>query len=93
MRPAQAPTMKPKTPPLRRRPKIELISSNGIAKELKRSTQGVIDALARLGIEPESDVPGGRYYRREVIDTVRDAMRAPNKTTITAGTVTSTPEA
>ncbi len=74
--------MKPKTAPARRRPKIELISSSGIAREIGRSTRGVIDALARLGIEPEMTVPGGIYYQREAIESVREAMRAANKSAV-----------
>lgn len=71
--------MKPKQAPARKRPKNELISSNGIAREIGRSTRGVIDALVRLGIEPEMTVPGGMYYRKDIIPTVREAMRAANK--------------
>lgn len=74
--------MKPNEAPPRRRPKHELISSNGIARTIGRSTRGVIDTLVRLGIEPEHVLPGGSYYRKEVITTVRDAMRAPNKPTV-----------
>lgn len=78
----------PKPTP-RRRPKAELISCHGIAMELKRSARGVSDAIERLGLEPEQDLPGGRYYRREAIETVRRAMRAGNKP---ATTTTSTPD-
>jgi hypothetical protein len=74
--------MKPRTLPCRRRPKIELISSSGIAREIGRSPRGVIDALARLEIEPEMTVPGGTYYRREVIKAVRESMRAANKSAV-----------
>lgn len=69
--------MKKTTP--RRRTQTELISCHGIAKELNRSSRGVSEAIERLGLEPEMDVPGGRYYRREAIDAVRGAMRAANK--------------
>lgn len=62
----------------RRRPKPELISSNGIARAIGRSTRGVIDALVRLEIEPEHTLPGVTLYRKDVIETVREAMRAPN---------------
>ena len=75
-------TMKPEHAPDRRRPKNELISSNGIAREIGRSTRGVIDTLVRLEIEPEHSMPGVTLYRRDVIDTVREAMRAPNKTAV-----------
>lgn len=71
--------MNPKNPPLRRHPKNELISSNGIAREIGRSTRAVIDTLVRLGIEPDQVLPGGTYYKRKVIAKVEKAMRAPNK--------------
>jgi len=78
--------MKPRTIPFRRRPKVQLISSSGIAREINRSARGVLDTLVRLEIEPEMVVPGGTYYRREVIEVVREAMRAPNKTAVNPNT-------
>lgn len=75
-------TMKPRTLPFRRRPKLELISSSGIAREINRSARGVLDTLARLEIEPEMTAPNGTYYRREVIKVVKEAMRAPNKSAV-----------
>lgn len=67
-----------KATPLKK-PKAQLISCNGIAKELNRSARGVSDVIERLKIKPEHDLPGGRYYRRDAIDKVRNAMRAENK--------------
>lgn len=59
----------------------DLISANGIARQLGRSAQGVVDALQRLGIEPQLKLPSGNYYTPDVVEQVRTAMRQPNRKT------------
>lgn len=61
-----------KTPPL--------FTANQIAKRLNRSTRSVIDALRRLNVHPQSSTGHFDLYAPEVIETLRSAMRAPNKT-------------
>lgn len=55
-----------------------VISAAGIARILKRSRQGVLDAIGRLGLSPEVETPNARYYSRDTIEVVRKGMRKPN---------------
>ena len=56
--------------------KKNLLSACCIAKELRRSAQGVRDAIGRLGIRPEFEVANGNYYAPAVVETLRKEMRA-----------------
>ena len=58
------------------RPKI--LSAHAIARRLRRSPQGVIDAIERLGIRPEHELPSGRYYAESKVAVIEAGMRRPN---------------
>lgn len=68
--------MKPLPPPKT----ASLCTANQIATKINRSTRSVIDALRRLNVHPVSSTGHFDLYAPEVIETVRSAMRAPNKT-------------
>lgn len=58
----------------------KMISANGIARELKRSPQGVLDAIVRLGLKPMTETPSGKYYSMSALAKVAAGMRKPNGT-------------
>ena len=63
----------------RNRNQPSLISAYGIAQRLKRSPQAVLDALARLGIQPAASLPAGTYYPLTAVRQVKAGMRKPNR--------------
>ena len=65
------------------KPIPDFVSANRIAGELNRTTRAVIEKIAALGINPDATVGEWKLYRREVIETIGAAMRAPNKAAIT----------
>ena len=75
--------MKKRQTPKPPKPIPDLVSANRIARELNRTTRAVIEKIAALGIEPAATAGEWKLYRREVIETVGAAMRAPNKALIT----------
>ncbi len=56
-----------------------LLNANQIAIELGRQPSSVIDKIASLGIAPSHQSGKRRFYSPEVLETLRDAMRAPNR--------------
>lgn len=58
----------------------KMISAHGIARALNRSPQGVLDAIGRLGLEPLTETPSGKYYPMSALSQVEAGMRKPNGT-------------
>lgn len=59
-------------------PRPKILSAHAIAIRLRRSPQGVMDAIERLGIAPEYELPSGRYYAESVVEKIACGMRRPN---------------
>lgn len=55
-----------------------LISATAIARRIKRSPQGVIDAISRLKIAPALTLPSGNYYPPDAVDAIAAGMRRKN---------------
>lgn len=58
--------------------RTELLSATAIARRLKRSPQGVLDAITRLGVSPELVLPSGSYFSSDVIQLIEKGMRRRN---------------
>ena len=59
-------------------PRPKILSAHAIAIRLRRSPQGVLDAIERLGITPEYELPSGRYYAESAVVEIARGMRRPN---------------
>lgn len=60
------------------KPRSEILSATAIARKLRRSPQGVMDAIKRLGLAPEMSLPSGNYYTEDAVQLIDEAMRRPN---------------
>lgn len=58
----------------------EILSASAIADHLGRSPQGVMNAIARLGIEPALSLPSGNYYPLASVAMIEEGMRRKNGT-------------
>jgi len=59
----------------------KLLSAHAIARRLKRSPQGVLDAIQRLGISPEVMLSSGNYFSESAVAKIESGMRRPNSGT------------
>lgn len=64
-------------------PPDDLLSAHAIAQLLDRSHQGVINVIARLGLEPAVDSVSAKLYPPETVELVRKSMRKRNKRHVT----------
>lgn len=58
-----------------------LISAYGISVRLNRSHNAILDAIKRLGIEPQIVTTAGSYYSEKSVEKVAAGMRKPNRKT------------
>jgi hypothetical protein len=56
----------------------KILSATSIARKLRRSPQGVIEAITRLGITPALELPSGKYYSEAAVTEIESGMRRPN---------------
>ena len=63
---------------MKNNPATKPLSATAIARKLRRSPQGVIEAITRLGILPELDLPSGKYYSNNAVMEIENGMRRPN---------------
>lgn len=55
-----------------------------IARELRRTRQGVMYALATNNIAPEAEAGRVRFFNPDVVPKLREIMRKPNRTSSTS---------
>lgn len=60
------------------KPRCSILSATAIARKIRRSPQGVMDVIKRLGIAPEVSLPSGKYYAEDSVRQISEAMRRPN---------------